>query len=104
MSNTTMQPALAGQVDRHVGPLARMTMSEEAWMLRNPYALRLLMDYQDQQHSEYEAMCDDEDRRPWPTARWTALYERGRSIMAEDLELWDADLLRAFGFPERPNA
>ena len=90
-------------VDRGVGPLARMTMSEEAWMLRNPYALRLLMDYEDQRFSEVEAIWGAEDGRAWPTARWTALYERGRSIMAEDLELWDADLLRAFGFPERPN-
>lgn len=86
-----------------VGPLARMTVSEEAWMLRNPYALRLLMDYQDLQHTEYEAVCDDDERRPWPTRRWTNLYERGRSIMAADLDLWDNALLRAFGFPERPN-
>jgi hypothetical protein len=104
MSNTTMPPALAGQVDRHVGPLARMSVSEEAWMMRNPHALRLLMDYQDQAFSEAESCGEPGECGRWPTARWTALYERGRSIMAEDLELWDADLLRAFGFPERPNA
>jgi hypothetical protein len=100
-----MNPTAAGEapVDCLVGPLARMTMSEEAWMLRNPYALRLLMDYQDQQHSEAEAMYDGDDMPLWPTARWTALYERGRSIMVEDLDIWPADLLRAFGFPERPN-
>jgi hypothetical protein len=102
--NEQTSPAVGGPVDAPVGPLARMTVSEEAWMLRNPYALKLLMDYQDQQHTEYEAVCDDDERRPWPTRRWTALYERGRSIMSEDLELWDADLLRAFGFPERPNS
>lgn len=104
MSNTTERPALAGQVDRHVGPLARMTMSEEAWMLRNPYALSLLMDYHDQNRAEAEATLDADMLGPWPSARFTALYERGRSIMAEDLDIWHADLLRAFGFPERPNA
>mgnify|MGYP007026556628 FL=1 len=96
--------AVAGQVERPVGPLARMTMSEEAWMLRNPYALRLLMDYHDQDRAQAESMMDADELGPWPSARFTALYERGRSIMAEDLDCWGADLLRAFGFPERPNA
>ena len=90
-------------LERGVGPLARMTMSEEAWMLRNPYALRLLMDYHDQDRAQAESMLDADMLGPWPSARFTALYERGRSIMAEDLDCWDADLLRAFGFPERPN-
>lgn len=100
-----MNDSTAGQgpLERPVGPLARMSMSEEAWMLRNPYALRLLMDYQDQQPSEAEAMYNGDDIPLWPTARWTALYERGRSIMAEDLDLWPDDLLRAFGFHTRPN-
>lgn len=102
MSTEGTTPA-AVPLERPVGPLARMTMSEEAWMLRNPHALRLLIDYQDQMFSEHEATCDPDERCRWPTARWTALYERGRSIMAEDLDCWPADLLRAFGFPERPN-
>ena len=96
-------PAVLGPVESSVGPLAQMTPSETAWMLRNPYALRLLMEYEDQRYSEQSSMCEPGECGRWPTARYTAFYERGRSIMAEDLDCWDADLLRAFGFPERPN-
>jgi hypothetical protein len=103
MTMSKSNPPADLALERGVGPLARMTMSEEAWMLRNPYALRLLMDYHDQDRAQAESMLDADQLGPWPSARFTALYERGRSIMAEDLECWDADLLRAFGFPERPN-
>lgn len=103
MSNTQKQPALAGQVEPSVGPLAWLTASEGAWLLRDPYALRLLMDYHDQDRAQAESMLDADMLGPWPSARFTALYERGRSIMAEDLDIWPAELLRAFGFPERPN-
>lgn len=102
-TNARTESAVAGQVQRRVGPLARMTMSEEAWMLRNPYALRMLMDYHDQDRAHAESVLDADELGPWPSERFTALYERGRSIMSEDLDCWDADLLRAFGFPERPN-
>lgn len=100
----TEQPAVGAPVEAPVGPLARMTVSEEAWMLRNPHALRLLMDYHDQDRAQAESMLEPDELGPWPSARFTALYERGRSIMAEDLDCWPDDLLRAFGFPERPNA
>lgn len=99
----TPAAAVAVPLDAPVGRLAQMTPSETAWMLRNPYALRLLMDYHDQDRAEAESMLDADMLGPWPSARFTALYERGRSIMAEDLDIWPADLLRAFGFPERPN-
>jgi hypothetical protein len=100
----TPTAAVAVPLDAPVGPLAQMTPSETAWMLRNPYALRLLMDCHDQDRAEAEGMLDADMLGPWPSARFTALYERGRSILAEDLDIWPADLLRAFGFPERPNA
>lgn len=98
-------PSAAGSpADSMAGSIGRMTPSEEAWLMNHPVALRLLMDYQDQQHSEHESMCEEGDRRPWPTARWTALRERGRAIMAEDLDIWPAELLSGFGFPaEMPN-
>ena len=102
--NEQMPPAVTGPVEPTVGPLAQMTASETAWMMRNPYALSLLMDYEDQRYSEHSSVCEPGECGRWPTARYTAFYERGRSIMAEDLGCWPAELLRAFGFPERPNA
>jgi hypothetical protein len=103
MNDADNRPAVVGQVEPSVGPLACLTASEGAWLLRDPYGLRLLMGYQDQMYSEHEATCEPDEHCRWPTARWTALYERGRSIVAEDLDIWPAELLRAFGFPERPN-
>lgn len=103
MIDADQRPAVVGQVEPTVGPLAHLTASEEAWMLRDPYALRLLMEHHDQDRAHAESVLDADELGPWPSARFTALYERGRSILAEDLDCWPDDLLRAFGFPERHN-
>jgi hypothetical protein len=79
-------------------PRQLLSDSEQAWLMTNPYALRLLMDREDSQFTEAEAVAEPGICPNWPTARWTALRERGRSIMAEDLEIWSDELLRAFGF------
>ena len=68
-------------------------------MRGNPYVLAQLMDYHDQDRAQAESMLEPDELGPWPSARFTALYERGRSIMAEDLDVWPDDLRKQFGFP-----
>ncbi len=79
--------------------VVRLTPGEEQAILGNPHGLRLLMDHADLQYTMASSVLEPEKIGRWPTARWTALYERGRSIMAEDLDIWDDDIRRAFGFP-----
>ena len=76
----------------------QMTNGEDRAIMDNPHGLRLLMDWQDFQYSQAESMVEPGEIEPWPTARYRFLRERGRKIMAEDLELWDDDIKRAFGF------
>lgn len=77
----------------------RLSPSEEKFILTNPYGLQLLMDYEDLRFSEAAAIFEPDEVGTWPTARWQTLLERGRSIMAEDLDCWPDDLRKAFRFP-----
>lgn len=76
-----------------------LTAAEQEALLADPRALRLLMQYEQRRYDEASIVLDDDEIGSWPTPRWTMLYERGRSIIAEDLEVWDAETLLAFGFP-----
>ena len=101
MNHETM-PA-QGPVDVTVRPVVSMTIGETKAIFNNPHGLRLLMDWQDFQYCQAESMCEPGEIEPWPTARFTELKEKGRAIIAEDPELWDDDIKRAFGF-DMPNA
>ncbi len=79
-------------------PLLNITPSDQEWLLKNPEFLLMLMAKEDENYSHWSSV-DPESAPSWPTARWTAAYERGRSIMAEDLEIWSDDLKQRFGFP-----
>jgi len=85
------------------GPVVSMTIGETKAIFNNPHGLRLLMDWQDSEYCQAESMCEPGEIEPWPTARFTELKEKGRAIIAEDPELWDDDIKRAFGF-DMPNA
>jgi hypothetical protein len=75
----------------------QMTAGEERAIMDNPHGLRLLMDHADLQYTQAESMLEPGECGPWPTPRFEFLRERGRQIMAEDMELWDDDIKRAFG-------
>lgn len=75
------------------------TPAELQDMRRNPYVLAQLMNYHDVRQSEADAMFDGDVVPLGNERRWAALYERGRSIMAEDLDVWPDDLRKQFGFP-----
>jgi hypothetical protein len=74
---------------------------EEIRALRvNPSVLRHLMDHHDCRQAEADAIFGLDEGCPQGNAlRKQALYERGRSLMAADLDVWSDDLRRAFGFP-----
>ncbi len=69
---------------------------EIIWLQMNPYALDLLMDFEDLTYSEASSIGLDVG--PWPTKRYVELYEQGRSIMKEDVEIWPDKLRKRFGF------
>jgi hypothetical protein len=80
----------------------KLSKSEQDFIWSSPDGLALLMTYEDLNYSHASAVGWDPDSiGSWPTRRWTELYEHGRSIMAEDLEIWSNELLRQFGFPVR---
>lgn len=68
-------------------------------MAKNPRVLAALMGYHEARQTEADAFFDDEVRTTGNALRKQALYERGRSIMAEDIDIWDNELRAAFGFP-----
>ena len=94
--------AAQGPVDCDVRPVTHITPSELQYLLSSPHALRLLMDHADLMYSQAVSILEPGEAGLWPTKRWTALRERGRAIIAEDPEIWEDDILRAFGF-EAPN-
>lgn len=65
----------------------------------NPEVLALLMDYHGIRQQEASSMFDADDCPQGNAIRRQALYERGRSIMAEDLYIWPDELRIKFGFP-----
>ena len=75
----------------------QMTAGEERAIMDNPHGLLLLMDYADLKYSEAESMLEPGELGGWPTPRWIFLRDKGRSIIAEDPELWNDDIKRAFG-------
>jgi hypothetical protein len=77
-----------------------LSASEQQFILSSPEGLALLMAYEDMQHQHACAVLEPDEVEKWPTRRWQQCYERGRSIMAEDLDIWDNDLRRQFDFPE----
>ena len=86
-----------GPVDVNVRPVVSMTAGEVTAIINNPHGLRLLMDWQDFQYCQSESIVGLDELEPWPTARFTALRDKGRAVIAEDPELWDDDIKRAFG-------
>lgn len=78
----------------------RLSDDEIKALQTDPRALALLMDHHDALQTEADAIWGTEDGCPQGNAlRRQALYERGRSIVAEDLDVWPDDLRREFGFP-----
>jgi hypothetical protein len=75
-----------------------MTEGEQQAVLSSPHGIRLLMDYEDARHCELGSMEEQGDVEPWPTKRWASLREKGRSIIMEDPEVWEADVKQQFGF------
>lgn len=75
--------------------------NDELLALRgHPAVLLLLMDHHESRQTEADAIWGGEEGCPQGNAvRKQALYERGRSLMAEDLDVWPDDLRRRFGFP-----
>ena len=84
------------------GPLSTLTTAEVDFILHDPHGLMLLMDHEDVSYTRESSMCEPDEIGSWPTPRWQAMYERGRSIIAEDLEIWPAEILKQFGFPATP--
>lgn len=80
----------------------RMTPSEINHIMQDPYGLLLLMNYEDCSYSTNMCMLEPDEIPSWPTARWTTLRERGRSIMVEDLDCWSDEVRIAFGFAPYP--
>lgn len=75
------------------------TEAEIQELQNSPAALALLMDYHDCKQTEGDAMWGNDDCRPQGNElRRQVLHERGRAIMAEDLDLWPNWLRREFGF------
>ena len=78
----------------------QFTDDELRALRENPAVLRCLMDHHDCRQAEAESIWGNSEGCPQGNAqRKRALYERGRSLMAEDLDVWPDDLRRAFGFP-----
>lgn len=85
-------------------PVTSLTPGEAKAILDNPYGLRLLMDHADLQYTMASSMLEPGEVGPWPTPRWLALCEQGRAIIAQDPEIWDANIKQAFGFDEPGDA
>lgn len=78
----------------------QFTDAEIQALRTHPAALAILMAYHDARQTEADAIWGLEDGCPHGNEiRRRALYERGRSIMAEDLDVWPDDLRMEFGFP-----
>lgn len=76
----------------------RFSQYELEDMAKNPRVLAALMDYHEVRQTESDVFFGGETTTG-NKLRKQALYERGRSIMAEDLDVWDNELRKAFGFP-----
>lgn len=76
----------------------QLTPAEAEAVAKDPGGLACLMRYHDVCDAEQSAF-DGETLTSYHRLRRQHLYERGRSIMAEDLEIWSRDLLQDFGFP-----
>jgi hypothetical protein len=86
--------------------LFRFTPMEDALLRAHPRVLLILLEIHDAYQEDANALWGDEEGCPkGHSTRRNALYERGRSILAEDLDIWPDDLRVAFGFPpyEAPN-
>lgn len=84
---------------------ALLTTHEAAALMNHPAAIDALIGYHDACDAGIDAFWDVETDGPRPlyhAHRRKVLYERGRRIMAEDLDIWPDDLRRAFGFPPLP--
>lgn len=76
----------------------QLTPAEAEAVAKDPGGLACLMRYHDVCDAEQSAF-DGETLTSYHRLHRQHLYERGRSIMAEDLEIWSRDLLQDFGFP-----
>ena len=78
----------------------QFTDDEMQALRKHPAVLSFLMDHHECRQAEADAIWGGEEGCPQVNAmRKQVLYERGRSLMAEDLEVWPDDLRRRFGFP-----
>jgi len=85
---------------KRVGGHLRLQANEEKYILENPHALELLMEYHSQQQDQAGSVFDDDADRPHGNEiRRQTLKEHGRSIMGQDLGIWGDDMRKAFGFP-----
>ena len=78
----------------------QFTEDEIRAMRASPVVLRYLIDHHDCRQTEADAFWGGDEGCPkGNTLRKQSLYERGRSLMAEDLDVWPDELRKAFGFP-----
>jgi hypothetical protein len=75
------------------------TTREIEVLMGSPVALSVLMDHHEEMQSEAESIFDSEDCPRGNEIRRQALYERGRSIIGADLDIWPDQLCKDFGFP-----
>lgn len=79
----------------------QFTDAEIREMRKHPGVLSILMSYHDFQQCQADSIWGTDDDRPQGnTIRKQALYERGRSIVGQDLDVWDDAIREAFGFPK----
>lgn len=77
----------------------QFTEDEIEVLRKHPAVLACLMDHHEARQTEADAIADGDFHPRGNAIRKQAIYERGRSIMAEDLDVWPDSLRRAFGFP-----
>lgn len=85
--------------EQKAGAQLKLSEGEQRAILADPNALLCLMNYHDAQQIQADSMFDAEDRPHGNEIRRQELYEHGRSIMAQDLDIWPDDLRKEFGFP-----
>lgn len=66
-------------------------------ILNDPNTLLMLMSCEDLNQTYSSSVCEPDEILPWPTERYMWLFERGRSIIMEDIEIWDTRIREKFG-------
>lgn len=79
-----------------------LTESEQKRLVNDPRALSCLLDYHDEWLSCMQSTYESGEQTTGNERRIQEIRERGRAIMSEDLDIWENNLRRDFGFPEAP--